>query len=234
MSLLYISFAVGSLALILVVVLFVIVIAQNESQLNQSIPSTPLSTSKQLINAYSSDHVSLTDPPVSMDGVLLEPGHMIFLSNQQEREENGLYEIKTQNNWERAQERGLMFVRGGRQHGQRLLMVDDNSHETIGNVVVDVIEEESTMTVADIVQRGTLIVKSGGISLPEPSEFKGSRVGQVYKFDIMNANPEECVELGHSENWTSSYGKLNHIEPFTGATFVLRITSDTTGQVYRK
>jgi hypothetical protein len=244
MGLEYLSISIASLALLLVVVIFIILIVQN------STPETPdpinkvQNTSKQLVSAYGNKHISISEPPLSVDGVVLRPGNMILLGNQNESSENGLYQIESETEWvRRNHDDSLMFINGGNENGRRLIMVSNENKmqniQSIGSVILtndDIVKETRKITVHEIMQNKIIIAESEGIELPDPCEFIGSKIGQIYKFDILNASQyeENILELGHSSNWSSKCDNSTEILPMSGATFVLRIISETTGELYRK
>lgn len=246
----YVSLSLGSIALVLVIVLFIIIIvgsANETSQPTLEFPANKRSQNfSQIIDALANKDVSLQNPPSSLDGVLLESGNTVLLNGQNEVNENGLYEIKSPTEWQRTitPENGIMLVNGGIQYGRRLLMVGRNNQQVsdipLGKTKVlilesDIPKESRRLTVQEIQEKGLVIAATDVVILPDPSEFKGANIGEIFKLVLINANEEkesDVLELGYSSHWTCKT-ESTEVSFREGGTFVLRIIDGPAGEIYR-
>ena len=216
----YLGVALGATALLLVIILFVIVIVNNINN-HHSEPEQPTQKKhKNVINAVGFEHIELEKLPASVDGVLLEFGHHVFLNNQHNNNENGMYEVVGANQWNRLPN-----------HTNES---DIEAYQALRNKVTisdsEMSLESRRLHSSEIIHK-QLIIAGNDIILPEPQDFSAASVGEIYRLTVLNTSENE-IELGYTSAWLSKC-VTTCLDAQTGTEFILRITETTSGEIYR-
>lgn len=245
-----IAITLSVISLLFVVAIFILVLCSNKNDELRS--KNKSDAEKEAMEGRSkvpnivdlaADHaIDLEHPPMRMDGIVLNDGNTVYLQNQTDETENGVYMIEQDNTWrqivaeEEVPEGHRLHIRQGIQGSQNSLLRGAEGQEMqFSRYVIqdkDIPLEARHLTILEI-RRGVVITEAD-VLLPDPEEIGFSSPGEIRSLHVYNRHTSNSIELGFSSKWELR-GPNALVNPTHGVQFVLRYVGgpDLEGEVYR-
>jgi hypothetical protein len=213
----YISITIGSLALLLVIIVFIVVLVTRPEEARP----LEIDTGEQRTR----------NENMGPNRIIIEEGPPP-LSNNNNRAPPQAVPIEGKISGRQAFE-DIAFLFRPSVDNMEISNSDMSYNETHKIIVSDdqIAKEPRRITTNEILLKH-LVIAGCDVILPDPSEFKGMDVGEIIYFVLLNSSEDDEIELGYTSFWTSK-AETTCVGPRSGNHFILRNIGNNNGEVYR-